>query len=116
MNEKIRNIQLEIEEVISCTTTLCFPFFSSEAQKRELIDEHKKNIETSISEILEKYGVSLHFDDDEITKIWCDAYNISISEFEDLHDKQKINSFFLQEVMHEYLSSLFKHILVSIDD
>lgn len=106
--EMIADYDLELENLISETEKLEFPFFTGEKRKIEFMLEEKSRIDSKIDCIVEKYQVSADKLKAEREKIWNNAIQISEKKFYTLPSSLKMNSFFLQEVMHEYAESQAK--------
>ena len=109
VKETIKN---ELDSILEKTTKLSFPLFSKASVKETIIENKRSEIEESIKEILRKHEYEIDLDD--IKKhVWEEAHNQAIKEFDNLSEKQKINSFYFQEVMHVYVEKLSNIILES---
>lgn len=101
MNAKIFR---ELEKILEGTTKLSFPVFANRNQKRERLDATKQEIEEKILFILGPDD-SARFNLKK-ADLWEAAEKSASEQFDTLPEKLKINSFYLQEVMHTYVESV----------
>lgn len=97
-------VSKELERILENTTQLSFPMFSNRNRKKEQLDIIKQGIEEKIQTILS----SDDFDRFNLQKaeLWEAAESAAYEQFDTLPGKLKINSFYLQEVMHIYVESI----------
>lgn len=103
MNNHIKEtLELKAQEIISETTKYKFPFFSSTDEKKKIIFTKKEQIDNLFDELLSKYELSSKQDLYWEKEMWNEVQANAVKKFSSLPDCVKINSFFLQELMHEY--------------
>ena len=97
-------VSKELEKMLEGTTKLSFPVFANKSQKKEQLNIIKQEIEEKILSILnpdDSDRVNL-----EKAELWEIAEKSACEQFDTLPEKLKINSFYLQEVMHTYVESI----------
>lgn len=103
MNNHIKEtLELKAQEIISETTKYKFPFFSSTDEKKQIILAKKEQIDNLFDELLFKYELGSKQDLYWKKGMWNEVQANAVKKFSSLPDCVKINSFFLQELMHEY--------------
>lgn len=95
------NVSEGFERLLRDTTRLSFPVFASEGKKREQIYITKQRFD-------EKILSMLSLDDPDrlrarMADLWEAAERSAQGEFDTLPERLRINSFYLQEVMHQYI-------------
>jgi len=108
--DNISDFELELENLINSTTQLTFPFLSGDKKKREILLEEKIHIDSEIDCISEKYQIEADKTKSEREKIWDNAMSTAENKFCTLSPSLRMNSFFLQEFMHEYAKNQVKWI------
>ena len=95
---KIENCN-SIESLHEYTTTLSLPILAGKSKKEEILKEMKMQIDERI--------LALCNDKTKFKKkkesMWKQAEESACKEFNTLPDKLQLNSFYLQEVMHQYV-------------
>jgi len=94
----------QIERLLEQTGKLSFPPFASEKKKREILNTIRNETDYKISKIL---GENSLFESRK-DMLWMQAEELASKEFDTLPDKLKMNSFYLQEVMHQYVEFVKK--------
>ena len=97
-------IKDELEIILSQTTQLSFPFLANNSKKQKCLEKAKQEIEDEIFSCLEKGDRILVQENKE--SIWKSIEKKSEGEFESLPGKLRLNSFYLQEVMHNYVEAI----------
>lgn len=110
--EMTKEIELKINSVIEETTRYDFPFLASRNKKEEIIQDKKTRIEEKLKELLPDSFPSV----DEINKLWAESIEVSDEQFEFLSEKNKLNGFYLQELMHCYAEKIGKAIIKKYED
>ncbi len=94
----------ELERMLRETTRLSFPIFADADKKREQLYIIKRGSDERILSML---------DPDEADRLragmadlWEAAERSACGEFDTLPERLRINSFYLQEVMHRYIESI----------
>lgn len=99
-----------LNELLERTTKLSFSFFSKTDAKKKQVLVEKNKIDKCIEEALQKYDSEIDIVDRR-EKAWEEAQKHAIKEFDNIPEKHKLNSFYLQEVMHVYVENLKRIIL-----
>ena len=86
------------DDLMNYTTNLSFPFIANNEKKQKILSDIKNDIDKRFLVICGDCDFSKCKDD-----LWKQAQEMSKKEFEDLPDKIKLNSFYLQEVMSQYV-------------
>ena len=87
-----------IEQLIQETTQWDFPFFASIKKKKEILTEKKGYLE----EQLQQVAPELFPSKTELEKLWTEAVAWAQEPFASLPEKNRLNGFYLQELMHSY--------------
>lgn len=102
-----KDIELKINRIIEETTRYNFPFLASHDKKKEIIAAKKIYIEEKLRELLPECFPSK----EKISELWSESINYSDKQFESLTEKNKLNGFYLQELMHCYAEKIGKAIM-----
>ncbi len=112
--DESNEIQRESLKKLSCildkTTKLDFPFGSSQRIKKVIIVEKKLHMENCIKKIVPEYFPSK----DVLEKIWEESVKYADEQFKTLSEKNRLNGFYLQEIMHCYVEKICQEILDNI--
>ena len=100
MKQEIRE---ELNKVLEETTKLSFPFLANDEKKKKSLTEIHQRIDDEIESCLEKADRQRF--EGEKAEIWEKADEGARNEFVTLPGKLKMNSFYLQEVMHRYVEA-----------
>lgn len=115
MNNHIKvRIEEEFQEIITATTKLSFPFLANEKEKEARIAIEKEHIDNLVDKIGRKYNISIDTAKYDRNRIWENAESTAMEKFLSLPKDLQMNSFALQEVMHEYAVNQIKVILQSL--
>ena len=101
-DERRQAIENELNSIITSTTKLSFPFLANEIKKIHILDEERSKIENKMLDIIKKYRIEIPNKEIDESIKWDNIVKESSKEFSTLPEKQKINSFYLQELMHNY--------------
>lgn len=102
-------IKLEIEKILNETTKFDFPFLANQEEKKTIIIDKKAYIEELLKIIAPE-----RFPCEKIcNKIWEESLRFADEQFKSLSVKNKLNGFYLQELMHCYAKKLADMILDS---
>lgn len=110
-SKEIICLEKELSGVVNKTTKLSFPFLSDKKVKEELIEKEKIKIDYLIDEILKNYNVIVDNAQLNRDKIWDSSKSVAMEKFTTLPVSLQLNSFFLQELMHEYAEKQVKTVL-----
>lgn len=102
-------IKIEIDNILEETTKFNFPVFTSEEKKKTILIEKKLHIEEELKII----APELFSDEEKIKKIWKESVEYAEEQFQSLPAKKRLNSFYLQELMHCYAEKLGNSIMVN---
>ena len=98
----------DMQTIVNNTTLLSFPFLAGEKRKQELIDITRQDLDT---EILALIGDNNELKDKFLgikDNIWKKADAEAKKQFTTLPKKLKINSFYLQELAHNYTQMIME--------
>lgn len=94
------------EQILEKTKRLSFPMFSNENKKSEILINTREKIDEEILQVLlENEKMRKDFEENR-SSIWLKSESISKEKFEKLPSHLKVNSFYLQEVMTEYVQNV----------
>ena len=93
----------KIESILEETTKLVFPFLASEGQKRKIIIEEKRKIDEEINEFLFSNPDKLLLTDAMRESFWQHAKELAGADFSDLPKKLRLNGFYFQQLMYNYV-------------
>ena len=105
-----RVLKDKMETILNETTKLSFPFFTGDDKKKDIMRKERIRLKSCITNLLSLYNLNEIAENIEEEKIWDDAWKTSAKKFNSLPDGVKINSFFLQELMHEYVRAMIEKI------
>lgn len=108
--EMKNDIELKINCIIEETTRYDFPFLASHEKKKEIIVAKKIYIEEKLRELLPECFPCK----EKIDELWSESINYSDKQFGSLTEKNKLNGFYLQELMHCYAEKIGKAIMDNI--
>lgn len=98
----IHQIQTDLSRIIRDTEKLDFPIFSTFEKKQAIVENERKKIDAQIKRITEE--IEIDFTDIGETQelFWEEADQAAKEAFGPLSEKEMLNGFYLQEVMHRY--------------
>lgn len=108
-------LEKEFSEIVNKTTKLSFPFLSDKKVKEEIIIKEKIKLDHLIDEVMKNFCIIINNEQLNREKIWEYSKEKAIGKFANLPASLQINSFLLQELMHEYADNQVKTILQIID-
>lgn len=101
------NIKMEIDSILKETTQFDFPFFSNQEKKKNIVIEKKCYIEEKLKIIAPR-----QFPCEEKRKeLWNKSVEHADDQFKSLTVKNRLNGFYLQELMHYYAEQLGDNII-----
>ena len=108
-------IKKELQHIVKATEKLDFPWMSTLKSRQTILQAEKSEAETQIEKLLASCGFddmlnSIDFDD-----LWEEADAAARTQFGDISEKQMLNGFYLQEVMHRYTELISKAIILKVD-
>ena len=80
--------------------------FSSFERKKEILRETRANVDTQLEKVLTDAGISCNETIENRSELWTEADKEAQKEFGNLSEKEMLNGFYLQEVMHRYAELL----------
>lgn len=98
----------ELYSILEETTKLDFPFLASGKKKAEILMKVKNEFDERIDKVLQGSGTDLIVAREVL---WAGAKKHSDEEFKSLKESQRLNGFYLQEIMHEYVELQLKKII-----
>jgi len=92
--------------ILESTKTLSFPLISSKDKKSELFENKKKDLDTQIRIVLTDNSQALRLFESKRVEIWDNSELTASEQFKTLPAKLRFNSFYFEEVMHEYVEEI----------
>lgn len=111
----ICKIKAELECIIRSTEKLDFPFFSSLEKKQAIIKREREALDTQIEMLLCETAINFADLDQKQMSLWEAADRDARAEFGSLSEKNMLNGFYLQEVMHRYAEAWAGAILQNLE-
>ena len=104
--EDIKQVQLneDIQELYRIIAKLSFPILASERQKSNLMKAEREKIDGRIDQAIQKYNIPINIESSR-EECWQDSLVKAKPEFESLPLKLRMNSFYMQEVLHRYVEN-----------
>lgn len=94
--------QNTINAILQETEKFEFPFWANEERKKIIIKEKKQYVEKRLKTI----GFEKFLNEDLLIQIWKTSIENTDEKFKMLSDKYKLNSFYLQELLHCYVENI----------
>ena len=116
MKQDLNILKKKLQHIVNATETLDFPLISTFEKKCSILHVEKNNIEEQIGNILSMEGLDVALLEIDYTELWKQADDEARSQFGHLNEKQMMNGFYLQEVMHRYVELIIKVIISKISD
>ena len=98
----VNSIKMETNNILDKTIQFYFPLFANDEKKQIILLEKKLYIEEEFKRI----APGLFHDEEKIEKIWKESVEYADEQFKSLPTKRRLNSFYLQELMHRYAEKL----------
>ena len=95
MKNKMRNA---IQQLLQETTQWDFPFFASTEKKKKILEEKKRYLEKHLQQIKSEAFPT----ETKLEELWAEAVACAQEPFASLPEKNRMNGFYLQELMHSY--------------
>lgn len=95
-------IHTELRHIIYNTEKLDFPIFSSLEKKQQIVKTEREKIDAQIDHIINKTDIDFTAITQLRQNLWEEADSAARAEFGALSEKEMLNGFYLQEVMHRY--------------
>ncbi|MDD7280389.1 hypothetical protein [Floccifex sp.] len=102
----------EVEQLLEETTKLDFPFLSKKETKEQIIRDNKRYFEDKLKSIFK----TKYINSELIEEVWKQSVDYAQKQFKSLPEKQRINGFYLQELMHYYVEQLSAILEASLED
>ena len=107
MAKEISWVKEKLEEIIDSARKLDFPAFSYLERKHILLQEERAKVDRQVDVVLEQAGLPRGAGtDDSRDALWRQADAEARAEFGSLPEKEMMNGFYLQEVIHRYAALL----------
>lgn len=104
----IRKIDAELERIVHAAEKLDFPLFSSFEKKQAVVEQEREAINRQIEALLREGNIEFADLEQKRTSLWKTADLDARAEFGPLSEKEMLNGFYLQEVMHRYAEAWVK--------
>lgn len=105
-------LQKELQQIVSATEKLDFPWMSTLNDRQAILQAEKRNIEAQIETRMTSHGLGAALNDINFADYWEQADTAARKQFGDLSERQMLNGFYLQEVMHRYAELITNAILL----
>lgn len=104
-------IEKELQKVVEATEKLDFPWMSTLKDRQSILWEEKRKIEAQIEKLMTSYGFAAALNRIDFADFWEQADVTARMQFGDLSERQMLNGFYLQEVMHQYAQRIANAIM-----
>lgn len=98
----LERLHADLQKIVRDTEVLGFPIFSSFERKQEILRETRAHVDAQLEKVLADAGLSCNGMIENRSELWTKADKAARKEFGNLSEKEMLNSFYLQEVMHRY--------------
>ena len=105
-------LQKELQQIVRATEKLDFPWMSTLNDRQAILQAEKRNIEAQIETRMTSHGLGAALNDINFADYWEQADPAARKQFGDLSERQMLNGFYLQEVMHRYAELITNAILL----
>lgn len=96
------SIKTQIEDVLRETTQFDFPFLADQKKKEDIIVEKRLYIEEQLKKVAPKWFP----DENTLKEIWDKSIEYADAQFKVLSGKNRLNGFYLQELLHCYAEKI----------
>ena len=104
------DIESKLNNVLEETTKFDFPFLAKQETREYIVLEKKRYVEEKLKIVAPKEFPN----ETELKKMWCVSKKYADDQFQFLTEKNKINGFYLQELMHCYAKKIIYNILKEV--
>ena len=94
----------KMNSLLEYTTKVSFPFMASEERKKRILNETKDKIDVELADLVDDKTVF----ESKKEIVWEEAKESACKEFSTLPNNLRLNSFYFQEVMHQYVEKMCK--------
>lgn len=101
-------VKIKIDNILEETTQFDFPFFASEEKKKIILLEKKFYIDEEFKAI----APELFSNEEKMKEIWKESVKYAKKQFNSLPVKKRLNGFYLQELMYNYVERLRDSIII----
>ena len=108
-------IKKGLQQIVEATEKLDFPLMSTLKIRQTILQEEKSNFEAQIGRLVASYGFDDMLSDINCADLWAKADAAARTQFGNISEKQMLNGFYLQEVMHRYTELISKAIIQKVD-
>lgn len=115
MESKNPSMEKELHQIVKATEKLNFPWMSTLKKRQSILQAEKNKIETQIRKLIASYGIDDVLNSISFTDFWEQADTAARSQFGKLSERQMLNGFYLQEVMHRYTELIANAIISKVD-
>ena len=115
MKQNPTAIKKGLQQIVEATEKLDFPLMSTLKIRQTILQEEKSNFEAQIGRLVASYGFDDMLSDINCADLWAKADAAARTQFGNISEKQMLNGFYLQEVMHRYTELISKAIISKVD-
>ena len=101
---------IKLKSIIKLTERVSYPFMIKKNEKEKYMLDERIRIDKLIDDSLQNYSVKVDIENEK-NAIWEESKEKALSEFSDLPERLKDNSFYLQEVLHNYTERIVNRII-----
>ena len=115
MKRNPTEIEKELQQIIMATEKLDFPWMSTLKSRQAILQAEKSNVEARIEKLVASCGFDDMLSNINFADLWKQADVTARKKFGNIAEKQMLNGFYLQEIMHQYAEIISKSIISKID-
>ncbi len=108
-------IKKGLQQIVEATEKLDFPWMSTLKSRQDILQAEKSNVEAQIGKLVASYGFDDMLSNINFANLWEEADAAARTQFRNISEKQMLNGFYLQEVMHRYAELISKAIISKVD-
>lgn len=97
------------------TEKLDFPWMSTFTSRQTILQAEKNKIDAQIEKLVVAYGFDDVLSNISCADLWKQADVTARKNFGNIAEKQMLNGFYLQEIMHQYAEIISESIISKID-
>ncbi len=108
-------IKKGLQQIVEATEKLDFPWMSTLKSRQAILQAEKSNVEARIEKLVASCGFDDMLSNINFADLWEEADTSARTQFGNISEKQMLNGFYLQEVMHRYTELISKAIIQKVD-
>ena len=104
-----------LQQIVKATEKLDFPWMSTWKSRQAILQAEKSKAEEQIGTLVASCGFADGLSSISCAALWEEADAAARTQFGNMPEKQLLNGFYLQEVMHRYTELISKAIIERVD-